>query len=160
MFAVSPSSDWTRLASGNNSLADNSTLLARSKRFASLQVSSRFFLRVRSHYCRPGRHRTNIGVCRQILGMAVFPAGRTIGITIKTQFAEFAGQGIICHHAPDERIAYAQYELQRLDALQQANDAGQHTQHAGFGAVWSEFRRGRLGIEAAITGAFVGLEDG
>ncbi len=56
-------------------------------------------------------------------------------------------------------FADAEDELDRFGRLDHANQAGQNSEHAAFGAGWNEAGRRRLGIEAAIAGAVFGRED-
>ena len=49
-------------------------------------------------------------------------------------------------------------QLDRLECLDAADDPRQHAEHAAFGAARHESRRWRLGVEAAIAGAFLRVE--
>ncbi len=61
--------------------------------------------------------------------------------------------------AADQRVADAEHELQRLGRLERADDARQDAEHAASAARRRELRRRRLGEEAAVAGALLGLED-
>src|SRR5690606_21810310 len=76
---------------------------------------------------------------------------RAVRIRWQAQLAEAHAQRVELQQAPAQRLADAQQQLDRLVGLQQADDARQHTQHAGLGAVGRELRRRRLREQAAIA---------
>ena len=51
--------------------------------------------------------------------------------------------GVDRQDATDERLADAHEQLDDLERLDAADDAGQHTEHTGFGAAGGQFERGR-----------------
>ena len=51
---------------------------------------------------------------------------------------------------PDERLAEAEQELDRLERLDAADDAGQHTEHTGLGAARGELGRRGLRHHVAV----------
>ncbi len=53
--------------------------------------------------------------------------------------------------APNERFANADDQLDRLDGLHDADDAGQHTKHAAFGAARNHARRRGFRIQATVA---------
>src|SRR5437588_2936236 len=59
----------------------------------------------------------------------------------------------------DERVASAEYELDRLVRLYRADDAGQHAEHSAFGARRDEAGRRRLWIKATVARAPRGPEN-
>src|SRR5215213_6854331 len=62
-----------------------------------------------------------------------------------------APQRIEVQQSSDEGIAEIKNELDRFDRLQHPDDAGQHTEHAGFGAIRHCAGRRRLWKQAPIA---------
>ena len=86
-------------------------------------------------------------------------AGRAIGILAQLEFAELHVQRIDQQQPADQRLAFAQNQLDDFGRLHHADQSGQNSQHAAFGAGWHQSRRWRLGIQAAVARAFLGRED-
>ena len=80
-------------------------------------------------------------------------ADRARRIAPQLQLAELHAPGVVEQQPPDERRAGAENQLDRFGRLDGADDAGQHAQHAAFGAARDEPGWRRLGIEAAIARA-------
>src|SRR6267378_1606897 len=82
-----------------------------------------------------------------------------LGILPQLERAEGHRQGIEQEEPPDERRALAQDQLDDLGVLDQANDPGQHSEDASFGAGRDEPRGRRLGVETPIARAVLRRED-
>src|SRR5262249_14057262 len=61
--------------------------------------------------------------------------------------------------ASNQRIAYAQDQLDHFGSLHHADKTGENSEHAAFGAGGNESGWWRLGIEAAVAGAILSGED-
>ena len=59
---------------------------------------------------------------------------------------------------PDQRLAEAEQDLDRLERLDRPDDAGQHAEHAGLGAARGELGRRRLGHHVAVGRALLRME--
>ena len=86
-------------------------------------------------------------------------AGRAVGVLAELQLAELHLQRVKDQQTPLQRLAGAEDELDGFVRLNRADDAGQHSEHAAFGAARHQPGRGRLGIEAAVAGAVRQRED-
>jgi hypothetical protein len=86
-------------------------------------------------------------------------ADGALRVALQLERAELHLQGIEEQEPADQRLAGADDELQRLGGLDGAHDAGQHAEHAAFGAARDEARRRRFRIEAAIARAVLRRED-
>src|SRR5438874_4717910 len=71
-------------------------------------------------------------------------ADDALRIPPELQHADLARERLEVHHASDERRALPEDQLDRLERLHAADEAGQHTEHAGLGAGWDGAGRGRL----------------
>ena len=98
-------------------------------------------------------------VVDEFLDRGVIAADRALGILAQLQFAEAHAERIDQQQAADERVAFAQNELDDLSGLDDADQAGQNAQHAAFSATRHQAGRRRLRIEAAVAGAVLGRED-
>ena len=83
-------------------------------------------------------------------------ADGAVGIFAQLQGAEAHAESIDQQQAADQRLADAENQLDGLGRLDDADEAGQNTKHAAFGAGGNKARRWRLRVEAAIAGAFFG----
>ena len=86
------------------------------------------------------------------------PAHRALRILCELELTELELEGIEQDQAPDQRLAHPQNQLDGLHRLDRPDDPREHAEHAAFGARWHQSRRGRLGVEAAVAGAFLGVE--
>ena len=80
------------------------------------------------------------------------PQTGQFGSLLQLELAEAHGERVDKKHAPNERLALAQNELDDLSGLDDADQAGKNAQHAALGTIGHQARRGRLGIEAAVAG--------
>src|SRR5207244_10244458 len=78
-------------------------------------------------------------------------AGCAIALFAQLEFAELHAQRVNEQQASDERLAFAQNQLDDFCRLHHAYEPRQDTKHSAFGTGWHESRRWRLGIEAAIA---------
>ena len=78
-------------------------------------------------------------------------ANRAFRILAQLQLAETHRQRVEQKQAPDERLAFADDELQRLRGLNRADDSGQHAENSAFRAGRDKARRRRLRIQAAVA---------
>src|SRR6266704_1606362 len=69
------------------------------------------------------------------------------------------GQRLVDEQPPDQRVADAGDELDRLVGLDRADRGAEHAEHAALGAGGNHARRGRLGVQAAVAGTVLGPED-
>ena len=81
----------------------------------------------------------------------VLAAEGALGVAPELEFAELHVQRVEQEQAVEERSALAEDELQNLGGLDEADDAGQHAEHAALGAARDRAGRRRFGIEAAIA---------
>src|SRR6266481_470953 len=75
----------------------------------------------------------------------------TIRVLAQLELAELHRQSVKEQQAPNEIISAAENQLDRFHRLDGANDAGQNSKDATFGAGRHKSRRGRFGIEAAVA---------
>ena len=69
------------------------------------------------------------------IGAGVGTARRALGVAAQLEVAELRIlQRVEGHQATDKRLAEAEQQLDGLHRLQRTDDAGQHAEHAGFGA--------------------------
>jgi hypothetical protein len=87
------------------------------------------------------------------------PADRAIGILAQLEFAELHAQRVDQQQASDQRLAFAENQLDHFGGLHHADQPGQNAQHSALGAGRNQSRRRRLGIQAAIARAIFGGED-
>src|SRR5437660_3353714 len=90
--------------------------------------------------------------------MPMLATGRAVGIAEEPQLVELASERIVGQQTAYQRLPKVEQQLDGLGALKKANRAGQHAQHASFGAARCQRRRRRLGIETAIARSIIGLE--
>ena len=117
-----------------------------------VEISRRPSIPGRRMPCR--RHAAELFVVDQLTHRWVRAAHGTLRIFAQPQLAEAHAQGVEEQEAPDERVSDPDDELDRLGGLNGPDDAGQHAQHAAFGAAGHEPRWRRLWIQAAIARAF------
>src|SRR5581483_4714068 len=89
----------------------------------------------------------------------VIAANGATRVLAQLEFAELHSESIKEQQPSDERVAAAQDQLDDLHGLQATDDARQYPQDAALGATGNQSRRGRLGIEAAIAGAVLCVEN-
>ena len=82
-------------------------------------------------------------------GLAV----RAVRVGLLLEVEEARAECVVDEEASDERGAEVEEDLDRLDGLQGADDAGEDAEDAGFGARWSELGRRGLGEQAAVARA-------
>jgi hypothetical protein len=70
------------------------------------------------------------------------------------------GERIEEQQAARHRLAGTEDQLDRLEGLEAANDAGKHAEHPGFGAAGHQPGRRRFGEETAVAGATWRPEEG
>src|SRR5690348_18316058 len=78
-------------------------------------------------------------------------ANWTFRILPQLQFSEAQAESIKEQQAPDQRFTLAQNQLQSFHRLNAAHDSGKHAKHSALGTRRYKSRRGRLGIQAAVT---------
>src|SRR5918995_5400006 len=86
------------------------------------------------------------------------PADRAVGILPQLQFTEPHLERVIDQESSDQRLSYADDQLDRLGGLNDTDDAGQYAKDTTFGAARHEPWRRRLWIQAAIARAVLGPE--
>src|SRR4029077_316406 len=99
-------------------------------------------------------------VIDELMNCRVVAANRARRVPAQTQLAEAHAQRVEEQEATGERFADAENELDRLHRLERADDAGENTQDAAFGARRHESGRRWLGIEAAVARPAGIMEDG
>ena len=67
-------------------------------------------------------------------------ADRAVGILAQLELAEAHVERVDEEQAADERLAFAEDELDDLSGLDDADEAGQNAEHAAFGADWERGR--------------------
>src|SRR5436190_16368057 len=85
---------------------------------------------------------------------------RALRIAAQPNLTEGSFERVVQEIPADERLTDAQEQLDGLRRLHRADDAGQHAEHARFGARRRELGRWWLGEEAPVARAFEGLEHG
>ena len=85
-------------------------------------------------------------------------AGRALRVAADLERAEALLERVVGEEAPDERFAEVEHELDGLERLDRTDDPGEHAEHAGLGARRRQLGRRRLGQQAAVARAVVGLE--
>ncbi len=108
--------------------------------------------------CGGRRDAAELVVVDELLDL-VRAAGGAVGVLAQLEGAEAHAERVDEQQAADERLADAEDELDDLGGLDDADEAGKDAEHAAFGAAGDEARRRRLGVEAAVAGAFLGGED-
>src|SRR6185503_13859976 len=78
-------------------------------------------------------------------------AGGAVGILRQPQLAEPHAERVVDEKPPDEWLADPEDHLDGFGRLDRADDAGQHAEHAGFGATRQQPGRRRLRMEAAVA---------
>ena len=89
----------------------------------------------------------------------VVPADRALGIATDRDLGERGRERVEEQQPPDQRVADAERQLERLVRLQRADHAGQHAEDAALGAARRQLGRRRLREQAAVARALVRLED-
>src|SRR5690606_12400042 len=82
------------------------------------------------------------------------------GIAPQPELAPLERERIEECEPSDERIAAAEEQLDCIERLKRADDAGQNAEHATLGATRNEARGGRLAEEAAVAGRTAAGEHG
>ncbi len=108
---------------------------------------------------RCGRDAAELLIVDQLRHRGMLAANRALGILAQLQLPEAHVERIHQQQAPDERLAFAENELDGLRRLDDADQAGQNSQHSALGATRHKARRRRLGIQAAITWPILSGED-
>ena len=106
-----------------------------------------------------GRDAAKLVVVDQLGHGRIGAADRAIGILAQLQLAEAHGERVDEEQAADQRLAFAEDQLDDFGGLDDADDAGKNAQDAALGAAWDKAGRGRFGVEAAVARAFFGGED-
>src|SRR5580704_6196907 len=81
----------------------------------------------------------------------MFAANKALRIFPQLQFAEAHGQSVKQKQAANERLAFADDELQGLGGLNGAHDSRKHAEYPAFGAGRNQPRRRRFRIQTAIA---------
>ena len=92
--------------------------------------------------------------------IAVVPGDLVARIDLDVELAELHVQRVERQVAADERLAHAEDDLDGLDRLDGADDAGQRPQHAGLGAARRQLGRGRLGEHVPVGRAVATAAEG
>jgi len=98
-------------------------------------------------------------VVDEFMDFAMRSAHGAVRILAELEFAELHGESVKENEATLERIALADNELDGFKRLKRADDAGEHTENAAFGARGNEAGGRGFGIEATIAGAVGHAED-
>src|SRR5207237_4934282 len=85
---------------------------------------------------------------------------RAVRVAPEPQDPHLARQRVEVHHAPEQRPARAEDQLDRLERLHATDDSGQDPEHPRLGTRRGRPGRRRLGEEAAVAGPFRWMEDG
>src|SRR6266511_2463970 len=89
----------------------------------------------------------------------VLAADRALRVLANADVLERQLQRVVDEQPPDQRVADAGDELDRLVGLDRADRGAEHAEHAALGAGGNHARRGRLGVQAAVAGTVLGPED-
>src|SRR5215217_92194 len=88
----------------------------------------------------------------------VLAADGAVGVLAELHLAEAHAQGVVEQKPSDERLADPEYELDGLGGLDGSDGTGEDAEHPALRAARYESRGRRLGIQAAIARAFLGVE--
>src|SRR5262249_40681767 len=83
-------------------------------------------------------------------------ADRAVGILAQLELAEFHLQRVVNHEAPDERLADAGDQLDRLGRLDDADHAGKDAEHSALRAARDQSWWRRLRIQAPVARTVLG----
>src|SRR5581483_11078003 len=97
-------------------------------------------------------------VVNQLAHGGMRAAGGAVGILTQLELAEAHAERVHQHQASDERLAFAEDELDGFGGLHHADQSWQDAEHAAFCAGGNQSGRWRLGIQAAVARAFLGGE--
>src|SRR5438552_3879066 len=86
-------------------------------------------------------------------------AQRTMGVLLELEHRELHREGVEEEEPSDERLADAEDELDRLDGLDRAEDAGEHAEDAALRAARDEPGRRRLRVKTTIARPLPRVED-
>src|SRR5215210_1141058 len=97
-------------------------------------------------------------VVDQLGDRRVLTADGAFRVLAEFHLAQAHAQRVVEHETSDERLADPEYELDGLGSLDGADGARQYSKYPALGAARDEAGRRRLGIEAAVARAFLGVE--
>ena len=86
-------------------------------------------------------------------------AKHALRVLSQLQLPELEAERVVQQEPTDQRLAAPEDEFHRLGRLEDADESREHAEHPGLGARRHQVRGRRLGIEAAITGAALRVED-
>src|SRR6266542_982924 len=88
----------------------------------------------------------------------VLAADRALRVLANADVLEGQLQRVVDEQPPDQRVADAGDELDRLVGLDRADRGAEHAEHAALGAGGNHAGRGRLGVQAAVARPVLGPE--